>query len=69
MKINKILFLLFFIALFLCVFSARAENFVINNYDIELLVNRDQVVTVREKIDVNFTVQSHGIFRDIPTTS
>lgn len=67
MKINKILFLLFFIALFLCVFSARAENFVINNYDIELLVNRDQVVTVREKIDVNFTVQSHGIFRDIPT--
>ncbi|MBO6281433.1 MAG: DUF2207 domain-containing protein [Alphaproteobacteria bacterium] len=66
MNVNKILFLLLFISPLLCGFSARAENFVIKNYDIELLVNRDQVVTVRENITADFQIASHGIFRDIP---
>ena len=67
MNVNKILFLLFFMVSFLCGFSAQAENFVIKSYDIELNVNRDQVVTVREYISADFHIASHGIFRDIPT--
>lgn len=67
MNINKFLFLLFFTGLSLCGFSVRAENFVIKSYDIELSVNREQVVTVHEYITADFQVASHGIFRDIPT--
>ena len=67
MNINKFLFLLIFIVLTLCCFPVRAENFVIKSYDIELSVNREQVVTVHEYITADFHVASHGIFRDIPT--
>lgn len=64
MKKLAVLCLLFFIA---AVFPLKAENFIIENYNVVLKVNREQKVWVTENIDVFFTNASHGIIRDIPT--
>lgn len=43
-----------------------AENFYIENYDVNLQVNKSKQVHITENIDVYFTSDMHGIFRDIP---
>ena len=43
-----------------------AENFYIENYDVNLQVNKSKQVHITENIDVYFTSYMHGIFRDIP---
>lgn len=48
-------------------YTASAENFFIENYNVILQVNKEQKVWVTEDIDVFFTHDSHGIIRDIPT--
>lgn len=45
---------------------AVAENFYIENYDVDMVVNKNKSVAITENIDVYFTSSSHGIFRDIP---
>ena len=60
----KRFFLTLFVFLFLC-FSAFAENFYIQNYDVDLKVDKTKTVHVTEIIDVYFTRSSHGMFRDI----
>ena len=42
------------------------ENFYIENYDVDMVVNKNKSVAITENIDVYFTSSSHGIFRDIP---
>lgn len=62
-------FLLFFTAFFLFFISSDrvfAENFTIENYDVQINVNRDKTFHVKETIDTNFHNNAHGIFRTIP---
>lgn len=46
--------------------SAFAENFVIDNFSVDVKVGTDRVYDITETIDVNFTQPSHGIMRKIP---
>jgi hypothetical protein len=41
-------------------------GFVIDNFEVDILVNQDSTPNVSEKIEVNFSERRHGIFRDIP---
>ena len=43
-----------------------ASNFIITDYDIDMVVNEDDTYTITETIDVHFTYPSHGIYRSIP---
>jgi len=67
MKTQKMLSGLF--ALFvLCTLPLRlqAEFFVINNYHILVTLTNDQTFQVTETIQVTFSTERHGIYRDIP---
>lgn len=44
----------------------KAEYFIINNYHILVTLSSDQTFQVTETIDVTFSIDRHGIFRDIP---
>jgi uncharacterized membrane protein YgcG len=41
-------------------------GFVIDNFEVDILVNQDSTLEVVEKIEVDFSEKRHGIFRDIP---
>ena len=43
-----------------------ASNFVIEDYDIDMVVNEDDTYLITETLDVRFTAPSHGIYRVIP---
>ena len=51
--------------LLLCV-PAFAEKFYIENYDVNINVNKSKQAHIIETIDVYFTDSAHGIYRDIP---
>lgn len=61
----KKLFVVLF-ALLCTITCARAENFYIKNYDIDININQYNEYVITEDIDVYFTNSSHGIFRRIP---
>ena len=65
--LKKLVFL--FLISFLMPFVARAENFIIKNYEVNLKVEKDKTATVVENIKVFFHTPSHGIFRKIPVRS
>lgn len=48
-----------------CGTTAFAENFYIKNYDVNIEVNKNKQVHIKENIDVYFTSNMHGIIRDI----
>lgn len=54
---------LFFVGL---INPAMAENFYIDNYDVNIIVDKNKSADITENIDVVFTNPSHGIFRNIP---
>ena len=59
----------FFIGLITCLFLCApifAEGFYIENYDVDLQVNKYKQIHITEHIDVFFSQASHGIYRDIP---
>lgn len=59
----------FFIGIVICLFLCTpifAEGFYIENYIIDLQVNKYKQIHVTEDIDVSFTEASHGIYREIP---
>lgn len=60
--------LLYFIALITCFLApfAKAENFYINNYNVDIKVTQNNLLKITEDIDTYFTSSSHGIFRTIP---
>src|SRR3989338_2150605 len=43
-------------------------GFVIKNFVSEMLLEKDSSLTVKEKIEVDFLTNKHGIFRVIPDT-
>ncbi len=72
-KLKKIAIILVLI-LMLCSLSVHAENidtdyydYYIENYNVEVIANPDRSYDVTETIDVYFNIESHGIYRDIPT--
>ncbi len=58
--------ILLFLAGLIFINPVFAENFYIQNYDVEMNVNKDKSVNITESIDVFFNTPSHGIFRTIP---
>ena len=50
--------------LLLCV-PAFAENFYIEKYDVDIVVNKSKQLSITENIEVFFTNSSHGIYRKI----
>lgn len=60
-----LLFFMGVITWFLLCSPVFAENFYIENYDVNIQVNKSKQAHITENIDVYFTVSSHGIFRDI----
>jgi len=49
--------------------GATPAGYVVNNYEVHVVVNLDNSYLVTEIIDVEFTTQRHGIFRTIPIGS
>lgn len=47
--------------------EAKNYDYVINNYDVEIIVNENNSFDITETIDVYFNKQKHGIYRNIPT--
>ena len=62
---NFVKFLLLLFTFLVCS-PVFAENFYIENYVVNLNVNKDKSVQIVEDIDANFTTPSHGIIREIP---
>ncbi len=60
-------FILLFICL-LCFFPlpAQAQDFTINDFSANILVNPDSSFTVKETLTVEFHQPRHGIYREIP---
>ena len=48
---------------------AYEETFVIENYNVDISVDKARVHSVREELDLNYTYQSHGLVREIPLSS
>jgi uncharacterized membrane protein YgcG len=67
MKIlNKLRVALLVIATAFAVPIASAEDFVIDHYQVDIDVLENNVYNISEVIDVNFSSQRHGIYREIP---
>src|SRR3989338_8244279 len=58
---------IFLLTLFPKVVKAQDFPYVINNFQSNIVVNKDTSITATEKIDVDFSDERHGIFRYIPT--
>lgn len=61
--------ILFFACLLLYLFprpSFASEDFTINSFKSSITIQEDGIVHVREDINVFFTSERHGIYRDIP---
>ncbi len=44
-------------------------DYVIDNYDIKIVVNEDNTYMITERIDAYFNVEKHGIYRKIPLSN
>ena len=66
--IKKYIFLIIITLLFVNPLKVYASNseYVINNYDINIVVNENNTLKITEKIGAYFNVDKHGIFRKIP---
>lgn len=64
---KKTLYILFFvITLLFSVNKVFAYDYTIENYDVNIIVNENNVLDITENINVNFNTHKHGIFRKIP---
>ena len=64
MCMKKILTFIFCWIVLAC--PVLAENFYIENYNVNIIVDKNKSADITENIDVYFTNSSHGIYRDIP---
>ena len=66
--IKKYIFLIIITLMFASPIKAYAsgEEYVINNYDINIVVNENNTLKITEKIGAYFNAEKHGIFRKIP---
>ena len=62
-QFNKKLFLLLFGLLF--VLEGFAQDFTVNNTQVDIYINKEGYFDVVENYDLNFTAYKHGIYRDI----
>ncbi len=46
--------------------TSPSYDYVINNYDVNIIVNENNTFDVTETIETTFNVSKHGIFRTIP---
>lgn len=66
-SVNRIYFLILTVFLiFISVSTADARYFVITNYHSDIEINEDGTIDITETIEVNFEMQRHGIYREIP---
>jgi len=67
---KKCLLVVVFVFLALTTKNVLAQEnrggFVIDNFQVDILVKQNSIIEVNEKIEVNFSERRHGIFRDIP---
>ena len=69
-KMKNIIVVLLAIISFLLLSTQTIKAESIKNYDVEILVNKNGTLTVKEKISYEFdTAYKHGIYRDIPLRS
>ena len=61
--------LISFIPVFIKAEGAFYDNYRINKYDVEILVNEDNSFDITETIVAEFNTYKHGIFRKIPYTN
>jgi uncharacterized membrane protein len=68
-KLRGVIFI-FFLVFILSAFvtSARAYAEEINSFDVEIQINTNGTINVKEKVDYNFAEPRHGIVRSIPFT-
>lgn len=59
-------FFSFFIAFLGTITFAEDIGYTIRNYQVDMQLNLDGSMDVKETIDVNFTISSRGIFRELP---
>ena len=62
----KLLFISFFLFLIIPLNAYADDGYVIENYKVDIKVNENNVLNVKEQLDVDFKEYSHGIFRTIP---
>lgn len=46
--------------------SSKYYEYVINSYDIDMVVGENNAIEITEKIDAYFNIEKHGIYRKIP---
>ena len=61
------LLVLFFTKNISAQFGAARYEYIIENFESNIVINQDTTLTVTEKIEAVFNVPKHGIFRIIPT--
>lgn len=50
-----------------CIATSTAQDFSVENYSVEIFIDKEGYFDVVENYDVNFTYHKHGIYRDILT--
>ncbi len=63
---KKIVKILLFLYVIIIPHKVFAYDYVIDNYDVYIVVNSDNKLDITEKISVNFNEYRHGIYRKIP---
>lgn len=61
-----IILLTLFLVVFISASSARAQDFTINDFNVNIVIDKDSSFTVKETITVEFHRPKHGIYREIP---
>ena len=62
----KLLFVSFFLFLVFPLGVNASNGYTIENYEVDIKVNENNVLNIKEIIDVNFEYEKHGIIRVIP---
>lgn len=70
MKVKYIKYIIAFSIVLICIFQnkvfASVNEYAITKYDIDMIVNEDNIFEITENITANFYVPKHGIYRKIP---
>ena len=62
----KLLFISFFLFLIFPLSASASNGYTIENYEVDIKVNENNVLNVKEVIDADFIYEKHGIIRNIP---
>ena len=62
----KLLFISFFLFLIFPLSASASNGYTIEDYEVDIKVNENNVLNVKEVIDADFIYEKHGIIRNIP---